>query len=63
MDWLSQNWFFALVLVAFVALHLFGHGSHAGHAGHGARDRTAADGDDPQGDRPAPHRHEHPDGP
>lgn len=37
MQWLSQNWVFLLVAVAFVAMHLFGHGhgGHGGHAGHG----------------------------
>lgn len=39
MDWLSQNWFFVLLLVAFVGMHLFGHG---GHGGHTAVDRPAA---------------------
>jgi len=39
MEWLTQNWFFLLLAVAFVGLHLFGHGhgGHGGrqHAGHG----------------------------
>lgn len=35
MEWLSQgNWVFVLILVAFVAAHLFGHGGHGGRAGH-----------------------------
>ena len=25
-EWLSENWIFVLIAVAFVALHLFGHG-------------------------------------
>ena len=29
--WLSQNGFFVLLIVAFVAMHLFGHGGHGGH--------------------------------
>ncbi|GIV80377.1 MAG: hypothetical protein KatS3mg050_4771 [Litorilinea sp.] len=33
MDWLAENWFFVLLLLAFIALHLFGHGH--GHGGHG----------------------------
>ena len=39
MTWLSQNGFFVLLLVAFVAMHLFGHGS-GGHGGHGGRRRS-----------------------
>jgi len=26
MEWLSQNWFFVLILAVFVGMHLFGHG-------------------------------------
>ncbi len=31
MGWLGENWFFVLFLIAFVVMHLFGHG----HGGHG----------------------------
>ncbi|WP_083835219.1 MULTISPECIES: DUF2933 domain-containing protein [Novosphingobium] len=34
MEWLLQNWIWILVGVAFVALHMFGHGGHGGHGGH-----------------------------
>ena len=37
MTWLSQNGFFVLLLVAFIAMHLFGHG----HGGHGGRRRSS----------------------
>lgn len=37
MEWLTENWFFVLLLVAFLGLHLFGHG-HGGHGGHGSHD-------------------------
>lgn len=30
MEWLSQNWIFIIILVAFAAMHLFGHGRHGG---------------------------------
>ncbi len=33
MEWLSENWIFLLIAVAFVAMHLFGHGGHGGHGG------------------------------
>ncbi|MCS3659990.1 hypothetical protein GGQ05_001964 [Salinibacter ruber] len=34
MGWLAENWFFLLVLIAMIAMHLFGHG-HGGHDRHG----------------------------
>ena len=37
MTWLAINWFWVVILVAFMAMHVFGHGSHAGHGGHGGR--------------------------
>ena len=43
MDWISQNWVWVLFFVAFMAMHMFGHGGHAGHAGHGG-DRAEDDG-------------------
>lgn len=55
MDWLSQNWFFVLLLVAFVGMHLFGHG---GHGGHGRREPPGEDRDDARGDQPASRRHD-----
>lgn len=33
MVWLSQNWVWVLFFVAFLAMHLFGHGGHGGHGG------------------------------
>ena len=41
MEWLTQNWFFILVLLAAIGLHAFGHGGHGGHShsrGHGRQD-------------------------
>ncbi len=35
MDWLSQNWIWVVVFVAFIGMHLFGHGGHGGRGGHG----------------------------
>lgn len=37
MAWLAENWFWVLFGVAFIALHLFGHGCHGGHGGHGSQ--------------------------
>ena len=42
MDWLLQNWFWVLIAIIFVGVHLVGHGGHGGH-GHGKAD----EGDDP----------------
>ena len=41
MDWLFQNWVWVLIGIAFVALHLFGHG-HTGHGGHRQHDGRRA---------------------
>lgn len=36
MAWLSENWIWAIFGVAFIAMHMFGHGGHGGgHGGHG----------------------------
>ena len=42
MEWLTDNWFFILLLFAFAAMHLFGHG-HGGHRGHPGRDMAEGD--------------------
>ena len=39
MDWLLANWFWILIFILFVGMHLFGHGGHGGHSGHGGGDR------------------------
>ncbi|MFV2060089.1 MAG: DUF2933 domain-containing protein [Gammaproteobacteria bacterium] len=31
MEWLTENWFWVLLGVGFIAMHLFGHGGHGGH--------------------------------
>jgi hypothetical protein len=52
MQWLSENWVFMLVGVAFIAMHMFGHGGHGGHGGpgghggHGDRSGDGAKADD-----------------
>ena len=38
MAWFIANWFWVLVFIAFIAMHLFGHGGHGGHSGHGGGD-------------------------
>ena len=46
MEWLSANWVWILIAIAFVAMHMFGHGGHGGHGGSGRRDsrRSAEEG-------------------
>ena len=47
MAWLTENWFWILTFIAFIAMHLFGHGGHGGHesrGGHGGDRQRSADG-------------------
>ena len=58
MDWLSENWVWVVVGVAFVAMHLFGHGGHSGHGGHGKREDKERDtGKDRGRDARGGHQH------
>lgn len=34
MAWFTENWFWVVTLIAFIAMHMFGHGGHGGHGGH-----------------------------
>lgn len=57
MDWILANWFWILIFVLFVAMHLFGHGGHGGHgAGNGQRGKGERDGDETP-PRPSGHHH------
>ena len=38
MHWLAVNWFWIVISVAFVAMHMFGHGGHGGHGSHRTED-------------------------
>ena len=31
MEWLAENWFWVLIGVVFIVMHLFDHGGHDGH--------------------------------
>lgn len=33
MKWLAENWLWIVFAIAFVAMHMFGHGGHSGHGG------------------------------
>jgi hypothetical protein len=53
MAWFTANWFWVLIFIAFIAMHLFGHGGHGGHSGHGGghlqRNRDEKETDEAQG--------------
>jgi hypothetical protein len=72
MTWLAQNWIWILFGIAFVAMHMFGHGGHGGHGGHSGhgsdqstrRDSSAVPTSRPEGSSPViptdangPHNH------
>ena len=64
MEWFSQNWVWVLFFIAFIAMHLFGHGEHGGHAGRGGAlgdsDSNAKPaGTDNARDASKPSRHQH----
>jgi hypothetical protein len=39
MAWLTENWFWILTFIAFVAMPMFGHGGHGGDGGHRSPER------------------------
>ncbi len=41
MEWLTENWIWVLVGIAFLALHFLGHG---GHGKHNKRDKSGKPG-------------------
>jgi hypothetical protein len=41
MAWVTANWFWVLIFIAFIAMHLFGHGGHGG----GDRQRSGDEGE------------------
>ncbi len=61
MEWFTANWFWVLVFIAFIAMHMFGHGGHGGHGG-GHRQRSRdGEKDDAQGSGVSPNSggHQH----
>jgi hypothetical protein len=44
MAWATANWFWVLMFIAFIGMHLFGHGAHGAH-GRGDRQRNGNEGD------------------
>jgi Protein of unknown function (DUF2933) len=45
MAWFTANWFWVLIGILFIAMHLFGHGGHGGHGSHVAGDRQRGSND------------------
>ncbi len=45
MEWLSANWFWILIFLFFIWMHMGGHGCHGGHK-HGSHQQPQK-GDDP----------------
>jgi hypothetical protein len=54
MTWLAQNWIWVLFAVAFVVMHLFGHGGHGGHGSHGSGHQTPRDAEPGRTEGPRP---------
>lgn len=64
MQWLSENWVWVLIGIAFIAFHMFGHGGHGGHGGHRGDDGRGGDrkpgrdtAERSDADAPPAHRH------
>ena len=55
MAWLAVNWFWVVIGIAFVAMHLFGHGGHGGHGQGPDRSGTGGKPDAPADDHTHPH--------
>lgn len=54
MEWLQQNWFWLAIFIAFIGMHLFGHGGHGGgcggsHGGHRPTDEEKKSEQSPPG--------------
>ena len=58
MAWLAENWVWVLIGIAFVAMHLFGHGGHGGHGGHsGGGESSRRPRNENETDQSGQHRH------
>jgi hypothetical protein len=43
MEWIIENWLWILIGIAFLAMHLFGHGGHGSHGNHGGTNESRRD--------------------
>lgn len=48
MAWFAANWFWVLIFIAFIAMHVFGHGGHGGGHRHHGSDTARSGDDEPQ---------------
>jgi len=48
MDWILTNWFWILIFVLFIGMHLFGHGGHGGGHKQGSKATDEKNGDETQ---------------
>ncbi|MGB5926776.1 MAG: DUF2933 domain-containing protein [Cyclobacteriaceae bacterium] len=48
MKWLVENWLWIVFAIAFIAMHMFGHGGHGGHSGHGGQENNNSNEKQPQ---------------
>lgn len=48
MDWILANWFWILIFVLFIGMHLFGHGGHGGDHQHGSKNTEEKNADETQ---------------
>jgi len=55
MDWLRENWFWAVFGVLFLWMHTKMHGGHGGHSGHGGRRSHCGGGGSSPRDSEDPH--------
>ena len=54
MAWLTANWFWVLIFIAFISMHLVGHGGHGGHGSHGSHGGGARQRNMDEADQGAP---------
>ena len=58
MEWINQNWFWLLIGIVFVGMHLFGHGGRGGGCcGGGHGEPRPSDKDEKKPQTPAGHQH------
>ncbi len=54
MQWLLANWIWVLVGIAFIGMHIFGHGGHGSHGSHGRKKRSPDSGGAESDETPEP---------
>tara|TARA_R110002050_G_scaffold24157_3_gene64606 strand:- start:354 stop:530 length:177 start_codon:yes stop_codon:yes gene_type:complete len=57
MEWIAENWFWLLIGVLFIVMHLFGHGGHGSHGGHSGHGGQEDNGDEKRSGTGSGHHH------